>query len=73
MSKASADNASQILLWADRHSDEDMKSEVLEFIRLNFETVVDSDVWRHFADNETKLVNEALSFCALKFKTGMDK
>ncbi|GFR01235.1 speckle-type POZ protein B [Trichonephila clavata] len=70
MSKASADNASQILLWADRHSDEDLKSQALNFIRLNFETVVDSDVWRHFTGNETKLANQALSFCAQKFKAG---
>ncbi|GFY64356.1 speckle-type POZ protein B [Trichonephila inaurata madagascariensis] len=73
MSKASADNANQILLWADRHSDEDLKSQALNFIRLNFETVVDSDVWRHFTDNETKLANEALSFCAHKFKAGVGK
>ncbi|GFU21812.1 protein roadkill [Trichonephila clavipes] len=73
MSKASADNASQILLWADRHSDESLKSQAINFISLNFETVVDSDVWQHFKDNETKLANEALSFCAIKFKAGMDK
>lgn len=73
MSKASLDNASQILIWADRHSDVDLKSQILSFIGLNFETVVDSDVWRHFIESEIKLVNEVLSFCALKFKTGVDK
>ncbi|GFY64358.1 speckle-type POZ protein B [Trichonephila inaurata madagascariensis] len=73
MSKTSVDNACQILLWADRHSDESLKSQALNFISLNFETVVDSDVWRHLTDDETKLANEALGFCALKFKAGADK
>ncbi|GFU23989.1 speckle-type POZ protein B [Nephila pilipes] len=73
MSKASVDKSSQILLWADRHNDADLKSQALNFIRLNFETVVDTEAWRCFADNETKLAIEALNFCAHKFKAGEDK
>ncbi|GFU21847.1 speckle-type POZ protein B [Trichonephila clavipes] len=73
MSKASVDNASKIFLWADRHSDDDLKSQILNFIRLNYETVVDSDDWRHLTDNKTKLANEALNFCAKKFKAGTEK
>ncbi|GFY55996.1 speckle-type POZ protein B [Trichonephila inaurata madagascariensis] len=71
ISKASVNNASKILMLADQHSDNYFKSQVLNFIRLNFEAVVDSDIWRHFMENETKLANEALSFCAQKFKAGV--
>ncbi|GFU21828.1 hypothetical protein TNCV_3283131 [Trichonephila clavipes] len=71
MSKASVDNASKIFLWADRHSDDDLKSQIFKFYpRLNYETVVDSDNWQHLTDNKTKLANEALNFCAKKFKAG---
>ncbi|GFU99296.1 protein roadkill [Trichonephila clavipes] len=73
MSKASVDNASKIFLWADRHSDDDLKSQILNFIRLNYETVVDSNNWQHLTDNKTKLANEALNFCAKKFKAGTEK
>ncbi|GFR01236.1 speckle-type POZ protein B [Trichonephila clavata] len=73
MAKASADNVSKILLWADRHNDVGLKSQILNFISLNFETVMDSLVWLSFRKKETELANEALSFCAQKLKAAADK
>ncbi|GFQ88092.1 speckle-type POZ protein B [Trichonephila clavata] len=63
MSKASVDNAKMILIWADVIKDTDLKSQVLNFIRLNFESVVRSVSWNGFKKEETKLANEILKLC----------
>ncbi|GFT99115.1 TD and POZ domain-containing protein 2 [Trichonephila clavipes] len=63
MSKASVDNAALILVWTDITKDADLKSQVMNFIRLNFESFVRSHAWEGLKNGESKLANEILRFC----------
>ncbi|GFY63810.1 speckle-type POZ protein B [Trichonephila inaurata madagascariensis] len=63
MSKASVHNAELILLWADIIEDADLKSQVMNFIRLNFESFVRSHAWEDIKNDESELANEILKLC----------
>ncbi|GFT37018.1 speckle-type POZ protein B [Trichonephila clavipes] len=63
MSKASVDNAAELYLSADLIEDYDLKSQVLNFIRLNFESIVLSYGWEEFKNEEIQLAEEILSHC----------
>ncbi|GIX98059.1 TD and POZ domain-containing protein 2 [Caerostris darwini] len=64
LSSVAADTAMQILQLADSHSDQDLKSGALEFIRLNLESVTSTDAWESCAKSTPILAAEVLNFCA---------
>ncbi|GFQ88091.1 speckle-type POZ protein B [Trichonephila clavata] len=69
----SVDNVISILILANRHEDKDLKSEILNFIRLNYDIVVGSNSWRSFMNKEARVAYEILSFCAYKLNAAIEK
>ncbi|GIX75126.1 TD and POZ domain-containing protein 4 [Caerostris darwini] len=64
LSSVAADTAMQILQLADSHSDRDLKSGALEFIRLNLESVTSTDAWESCTKSAPNLAAQVLNFCA---------
>ncbi|GBL98969.1 Speckle-type POZ protein B [Araneus ventricosus] len=69
LGRIQVDNASEILIWVDRHNDKDLKYKVMNFIRLNFETVSNTDTWESCSLHQPRLAAEVVNFCAKKLKT----
>ncbi|GFS31125.1 speckle-type POZ protein B [Trichonephila inaurata madagascariensis] len=63
MSKASVNNAAVLYYSADVIKDTDLKSQVLNFIRLNFQSIVHARFWEEFKKKETLYANEIISLC----------
>ncbi|GIX98921.1 speckle-type POZ protein B [Caerostris extrusa] len=60
LSSVAADTAMQILQLADSHSDQDLKSGTLEFIRLNLESVTSTDAWESCTKSTPNLAAQLL-------------
>ncbi|GBL98965.1 Speckle-type POZ protein B [Araneus ventricosus] len=69
LGRIQVDNASEILILADRHNDKDLKSRVMNFIRLNFEVVANTDAWESCALHHPKLAMEVVNFYVKKIQS----
>ncbi|XP_055952767.1 uncharacterized protein LOC129988544 [Argiope bruennichi] len=66
MSRTRVDNASETLVWADRHNDTDLKSRLMNFIGINFEDVYNTDAWDSCVRHHPRLALEVIDFCLKK-------
>ncbi|CAL1296384.1 unnamed protein product [Larinioides sclopetarius] len=62
LERIQVDNASEILILANRHNDKDLKSRVMNFIRLNFEAFSNTDAWEYCALHHPRLAMEVVNF-----------
>ncbi|CAL1288919.1 unnamed protein product [Larinioides sclopetarius] len=69
LGRAQTDNTCEILIWADRHNDKDLKSRIMNFIRQNFEVVFKTDAWESCTLHYPRLAIEVFSLCVKQTQT----
>lgn len=73
LSKLDVANACSVLTLAERHSNNEFKKSVMEFIENNFDNILDTEVWDKFVIDQTQLASEVMGIRSRKYKKLIDQ
>ncbi|CAL1296382.1 unnamed protein product [Larinioides sclopetarius] len=66
--RATVDNVILIFTWAHQCNDRELKLQLINFIRVNFDAIVDADSWATFVVDQTILASEIVKICFKELK-----